>query len=162
VERNPFESVPTHTKGNASRQRFISDEDARKVLDKLPSPEWRLLFALARWGGLRVPSEPAAMTWADVDWQDRRLVVHASKTEHHEGHESRVIPLFPEIAEPLQHVFEDAPAGQVYVLPFVRERTGTALRKPLMATIQRAGLTPWPRLWHNLRASRQTELVRQR
>ena len=25
--------------------------------------------------------------------------------------------------------------------------------------IKRAGVTPWPRLWHNLRASRQTELT---
>jgi len=158
VDRNPFESVPTHTKGNASRQRFISDEDARKVLERLPDPSWRLLFSLARWGGLRVPSEPAALTWADVDWENRRLIVHSPKTAHHEGHESRVLPLFPEIAEPLQEVFDAAPAGQTYVLPFVRERTGTALRKPLMTTIRRAGLTQWPRLWHNLRASRQTEL----
>ena len=28
-----------------------------------------------------------------------------------------------------------------------------------MKIIQRAGLTPWPKLWHNLRSTRQTELA---
>ena len=33
------------------------------------------------------------------------------------------------------------------------------LRTTLMKVIRRAGLQPWPRLFHNLRASRETELV---
>lgn len=32
------------------------------------------------------------------------------------------------------------------------------LRKPLLRAIAAAGVEPWPRLWHNLRASRQSEL----
>jgi len=32
------------------------------------------------------------------------------------------------------------------------------LRTRFEKIIRRAGLTTWPRLWHNLRASRQTEL----
>jgi hypothetical protein len=35
----------------------------------------------------------------------------------------------------------------------------TNLRTQFERIIRRAGLTEWPRLWHNLRASRQTELV---
>src|SRR5262249_44421107 len=37
--------------------------------------------------------------------------------------------------------------------------TNQNLRTPLARIIQRTGLTPWPKLFHNLRASRQTELV---
>lgn len=33
------------------------------------------------------------------------------------------------------------------------------LRTRFEKIIKRAGVTPWPRLWHNLRASRQTELT---
>ena len=33
------------------------------------------------------------------------------------------------------------------------------LRTTFEKIVQRAGLTPWPRLFHNLRASRETELV---
>ena len=99
------------------------------------------------------------MRWGDVDWDRQRLTVRSPKTEHHEGHDRRIIPLFPEIAEPLQQMFDAAPEGEVYVLPFVRNRTGAGLRKPLIAAIERAHLKVWPRLWHNLRASRQTELA---
>ncbi|MEM1214007.1 MAG: hypothetical protein AAGI68_17110 [Planctomycetota bacterium] len=35
-------------------------------------------------------------TWSDVNWQDNRLRVSSSKTAHHVGSASRVIPLFPE------------------------------------------------------------------
>ena len=37
--------------------------------------------------------------------------------------------------------------------------TNQNLRTQLARIIRRAGLTPWPKLFHNLRASRQTELV---
>ena len=33
------------------------------------------------------------------------------------------------------------------------------LRTQLLRIIGRAGLKPWPKLWHNLRSSRQTELA---
>lgn len=123
IRGNPFADVPTTVTGNAERQRYISDLDARLVLGKLPDANWRLLFALARWGGLRTPSEPRQMTWQDVDWDSRRLIVKSPKTEHHAGHAQRTIPLFAEIEEPLREVFEQAPEGSLNVLPFLRGRT---------------------------------------
>ena len=38
-------------------------------------------------------------------------------------------------------------------------RSGANLRTQLTRIIQRAGLVKWPRIWHNMRASRQTELA---
>jgi hypothetical protein len=35
----------------------------------------------------------------------------------------------------------------------------TNLRTQLQKIIKRAGLTPWPKLWQNLRSTRQTELA---
>jgi hypothetical protein len=35
----------------------------------------RTIFALARWGGMRCPSEPAALKWGHVDWKKGRLTV---------------------------------------------------------------------------------------
>lgn len=37
--------------------------------------------------------------------------------------------------------------------------TDASLRKPILAAIDRAGVEPWPRLRHNLRANRQSELL---
>ena len=37
--------------------------------------------------------------------------------------------------------------------------SGANLRTQLTRIIQRPGLVKWPRIWHNMRASRQTELA---
>ena len=64
---------------------FLSREDSEKVLAACPDAEWRLIFALSRFGGLRCPSEHLALRWGDVDWEHNRMTVHSSKTEHYEG-----------------------------------------------------------------------------
>jgi len=112
---------------------------------------------LGRFGGLRTPSESLALRWHDVDWANSRLTIRSPKTEHHHGRGVRVIPIFPEIREPLMEVFELAPEGAEHVI--TRYRSGCGLRPGFRRIIQRAGLQPWPRTWHNLRASRQTELA---
>jgi hypothetical protein len=48
--------------------------------------------------------------------------------------------------------------------PVLKSGAGWAnanLRTRFQKMIRSAGLEPWPRLWHNLRASRQTELADQ-
>jgi len=116
-----------------------------------------LLIALSRFGGLRVPSEALGLRWSDVDWEHNRLTVRSAKTEHHQGHSERIVPLFPEVREHLLAVFEQAEPGAVDVVG--RYRQGCNLNPQLRRIIKRAGLTPWTRTWHNLRASRQTELA---
>jgi len=122
------------------------------------------MFALSRFGGLRCPSEHFALTWDDIDWDKGRMTVHASKTEHHEGGGVRVVPIFPELRPYLDDVYHEAPAGP-HVINRYRDPAQN-LRTQLMKIINRAAravpelkLKPWPRLWHNLRASRQTELA---
>ncbi len=119
-----------------------------------------MLVSLSRFGGLRIPSEMVLLRWADVDWEHGRLTVHSPKTEHHVGGDSRVIPLFPELERPLHECFEQAEPGEEYVITRYRSAASN-LRTQLERIILRAGLTPWPKLWHNMRASRQTELAEQ-
>ncbi len=159
IQQNPFKSkrIPTSLP-KPKQKRYIEAELANKILDQLPNWQWRLLFALARWGGLRVPSEPQRLTWNDVDSCSMRLTVHSPKTEHHVGHEKRVIPIFPELVQPLQEAWDAAAKGQSLVLPMLNDVTGAALRKPLMAAIAAAGGETWEKLWVSLRATRDTEL----
>ena len=42
---------------NKSREHFVSRDVAAQVIAACPDNEWRLIFALARFGGLRTPSE---------------------------------------------------------------------------------------------------------
>ena len=44
-----------------------SRDEAEKVLKACPDAQWKLLFALSRYGGLRCPSEHLALTWGDID-----------------------------------------------------------------------------------------------
>jgi integrase len=128
------------------------------VLDKCPDAQWRLLFALSRYGGLRCPSEHLALTWQDVDWDQGRIHVTCSKTEHHEGRAERFVPIFPELRPYLLEVFEQAEPGTTHVITRYRDRNAN-LRTQLQRIMRKAGLTPWPRLFHNLRSTRQTELT---
>lgn len=154
---NPFEAVP---KSNIStdKHRYITEADAKAVLSKLPGTQWPLLFALARWGGLRI-HEPRLLTWADVQWDENRLLVHCTKTQRYAGHGSRLVPLWPEVLTLLEKRYEEAAEGDEHVLPMLQGRTNASLRKTLQRAITAAGVTEWPRLWHNLRYTRQNELL---
>lgn len=157
IATNPFAELVSSPVGNAARQYFVSREETNAILEKAPDAEWRLIIALSRYGGLRCPSEHLALTWQDVDWAKNRITVRSTKTAKHKGHESRLVPLFPELRPYLEESYELAGAD-----PFViqRQRGEDAnFRTRLKKIVERAGLKPWPRITHNLRASRATELA---
>lgn len=128
------------------------------MLEACPDNEWRLLFALSRYGGLRCPSEPLVLKWADVDWEHNRICVHSPKTEHHPGGESRLIPLFPELRPYLLEAFEQAAEGSEFVISQYRDAKKN-FRTRMERIVKRAGLKPWVKLFQNLRSTRETELA---
>lgn len=155
---NPFADLTAAVQSNWARVYFISREDAQRVLDACPDAQWRLLFALSRFGGLRCPSEHLCLRWCDIDWDRNRMTVQSPKTEHHPGGASRQTPIFPELLPYLREVFEQADEGTEFVITRYRS-TNVNLRTQLMKIIRRAGLKPWPKLFHNLRSTRETELA---
>lgn len=158
IQRNPFEELAANVTANRDRDYFVSREESTAVLDVCPDTEWRVMFALARFGGLRTPSETLRLRWADIDWANNRFTVTSPKTEHHDGKGSRIVPLFPELLPHLREAFELADDGNEFVVTRYRD-AGTNLRTHLQRIIKRAGLTAWPKLWQNLRATRATELA---
>ena len=85
------------------------------------------------------------------------MIVHSPKTEHHEGRDWRVVPIFPELRSYLEQAWDLAEEGEEFVVTKIRSGQSN-LRTTFNKIIKRAGLTPWPKLFQNLRASRQTEL----
>ena len=160
VEANPFDhkDIPRTTKENRARDFFVTREMAAKVLAACPDAERRVIFALSRFGGLRCPSEHLSLKWPDVKWSEGRIVVTSPKTEHHDGKGSREIPLFPELRTHLEELYAEAEDKTGYVINRTRT-TETNLRSIFMRIIEEAGLSPWPKLFHNLRATRETELA---
>ena len=157
IPTNPFHGMESSTKGNRERDFFVTPEMAYKVLDACPDREWRLLFALSRFGGLRCPSEHCKLKLDDVDWSQDRMEVHSPKTEHHDGKTYRWVPLFPELKPFLEECWEAAQPGQKYFVTRLRDPKQNR-RTQLQKIIRRAGLEPWPKLFQNLRSTRQTEL----
>jgi len=159
IPENPMQDVKAAPQDNKSREYFVTVEETAKIIAACPDAEWRLIVALARYGGLRTPSETFALTLDCIDWERGRVRILSPKTECHAGREARYIPLFRELRPHLEAVFDAAEPGTTHVIN--RHRLGSAnLRTQLVRIMDRAGVKPWPRLFQNMRASRETELSR--
>lgn len=155
---NPFQDLKAGSQSNPERLQFIDRAKINKLLDACPSLEWKLLIVLARYGGLRTPSETLALTWNDIDWANNKIMVPSPKGKKH-GKPWRPIPIFPELRLYLDRAWEQAPPRTDRVLSGINQSYHKNMRTQLARIIKRAGLEQWPRLFHNLRASRETELA---
>lgn len=162
IDQNPFDSVRgVSTRSNRDRVAFVRQETIDQLLDSLACPQLRLVVALARYAGLRIPSEALALRWCDVNVERQRLTVYAAKKEHL-GQATRIVPIHPKLAPLLTDAFFAAKRREVYVITRFRERGGALnLRTALTRALDRAGLPRWPKLFVNLRSSYATELIRE-
>jgi integrase len=158
IDVNPFSSMKGWTRTNPSRQAFIDRPTIDRLLEHC-EPDWQLIVALVRYAGLRCPSEVMALRWEWVDFADDRFTVHAPKTEHIERKAYRSVPIFPELRPYLEAAHQRAPDHAEYVVQRSRGRSDKALYSAFKKRLLRAGISPWPKLFVNLRASRETELV---
>jgi integrase len=159
IPESPFSDMRNcNVQANRDRDYFVSRKKIEKALDSCPDAEWCLIIALSRYGGVRTPSETLLLEWTDVDWEHSRMTVHRPKTEHFEGKESRVIPIFRELRPYLDRAFDEAEPGAVHLI--TRYRSSRAnLRTQFQRILRRAGVPAWPKLFQNCRASRATELA---
>ena len=160
ISSNPFEDLRAGSQANPERSFYVTRESIRAVLAECPDDQWRGIIALTRYGGLRCPSEIVGLKWGDVNWERGRLTVRSPKTAGHEGHGVRIVPISLELRPILQDLFDQAEAGMERVIPRLSDPE-VNLRKGLGRIIERAGLTPWPRRFQNLRASCATDWVEQ-
>jgi len=166
IDENPFSEVKIPTTNVSARQRFINREATQKLVDAA-KPTWRMIIALCRFGGLRCPSEVLSLEWRHVDWERNRITVPSPKTDRYDGKATRVVPLFAELRPFLEDAFESAEPGQTHVVGdgHLAKSQGANgwrncnLRTTFLKLVKRAGMEPWPRLFHNLRSSRETELL---
>ena len=170
IPSNPFKGLVQKVAVDDRRNRYIDEETILKVMEYAPDAEWRLIIALWRFAGLRAVSEVLTLKWEDILWDQKEMMVRSPKTEHC-GKGIRRIPFFPHIEECLIDAAEQADEGAVYVvekhaplyLRGKKERTyisrqgniGTRFRKIIL----KAGVVPWGKLIHNLRASFETDLL---
>jgi len=168
ISENPFANVRGQSYTPTKRQYYLTLDDTHRVLE-VANPTWRTIIALSRFAGLRCPSEVLSLKWVDVNLVTGRMIVTSPKTEHLEGKGSRVVPIFPALKPYLEDAAVLAEPGEVYV---VGGKTGATfrasagenwknsnLRTTFEKIIHRAGLVAWPKLFQNLRASCETDLM---
>ena len=134
-------------------------EEYAKLLSACPNQEWRTIMALARMGGLRCPSELQQLRWSDVRWTENRFLVRSPKTERHEGHRERLVPLFPELRTELERHFSLVETKtNEFVLEHFQNKSWD-LYRPFQRIANRAGLGTIVRPFDNMRMSRSNEVL---
>ena len=159
IATNPFADVPCGPQANDSRIVYVSAADVERVIAACPGNDWRLVFALPRFGGVRFPSEVEDLKWSDVDWENNCFTVREKKLEHHPGRGRRVVPIFKALRPHLQRAYRERAAAAVYVLP--RARGGHYLGTQAKRIVKQAGVTVWPKLFVNMRGSCSDDLERE-
>jgi len=167
---NPFADVSATSVLPAERQYYLTDADTAKLL-AASNPTWRTVIALSRFAGLRNPSEVLSLKWEHVNFATGRMTVPSPKTEHHAGRAYRTVPIFARLRPYLDDAYDLAEQGEVYVIGgttgvgyrAASDRPGgwmnANMRTTFLKIVRRAGLQAWPRLFHNLRASCETDLM---
>lgn len=149
LAKSPFISIKGGDESSKNK-RTISPEVSIKVLEACPTAEWKLIFSLARYGGLRCPSEIQVLKWTDIKWDAQKFRIDSPKTGE------RYCPLFPEIRKAFVECKANAPEGEPRCIPWLTSTSN--LRTQFARIISKAGISQWPRLFVNLRSTRRTEL----
>jgi integrase len=159
IPENPFADLSCGHQTNEERIEFIPRETIDRVIAACPDLDWEVIFALARYGGARVPSEIGNMRWTDIDWERNRFTIHSSKTEHHAGRRCRIVPIFPALRPYLERAYRERVPGQEFVVP--RAHGEPNLGTEAKRIIKKAGFEPWEKTFVNLRGSCSDELERE-
>lgn len=164
ISENPFadKSVPKATRPAAEeKRRFVTHEEAMKILEQLDDQEMRTLFAFARWCGTR-QTEPLGIKREHIHrgTSDKPgyVMIPCDKTAKKTGKAFRKCPLFPEVEHELTKLLAGVPAGADYLFQHYRSVGANATSSVLKKAMKRAGLS-WTAPWQNLRRTRATELA---
>ena len=148
--RNPFVGVSGSVEVNLDRQVYIDRKMIYRVMEFCRDDYDRLLFALARFGGLRIPSEIRRLRFCD--FAGNVIQIHPdTKTG------AREVPFLGEIREIFDRIVVNLgknfePADLVF---------GTLgnFRYRFVSAIRASGVEQWEKLFVNLRSSCITDFV---
>jgi integrase len=147
---NPFRELGQGSEANAARNVYISRELFERILNATKDVEFRMLLAMARYAGLRSPSEVTKLQWSTIDLEIDVFTAKAPKTKRHEGREQREIPIFPELKARIL----EAKAHAVGPMMFPRHQiTAAAITSKFTRVLRTIDESLWAKPFVNLRAS---------
>jgi len=167
---NPFEGIAQKPGDPGNRRRYVSVVEAERLIEAAPNVWWRTVIALSRFAGLRCPSEVLSLEWGGIDWARGTMRIISPKTDCHDNAGQRTAPIFARLRPYLDEAWEAASEGQTHVIPeglYLPAANGSHgwngcnLRTTFEKIVRKAGMEVWPRPFHNLRASCESDLVRE-
>ena len=88
-----------------------------------------------------------------------RFLIHSIKTEHIDGKQTRWCPVFPELRSHFEACFDAAEDGEQFVISKRHCMTHRGLTAQYRQILHHAAVPEYPKLFQNLRSTRQTELA---
>lgn len=130
----------------------ITDAGVSQLVEAGNSDQWRSLVALCAWAGMR-RGEALRVGWQDCQWDRHRIRVRLpdGQQDADTKHAERWTLMTPELERVLRECFDRAPEGSAG--PCDGMPTDN-LDRDMGVLIRRAGMVPWPRPFHALRAWR--------
>lgn len=150
IEMCPLRHIKRGSQVNPAKQRYVPRGVVAAVLAACPNDESRLIVTLARYAGLRCPSEMVDLLWRDIELDNNVIRIRSSKLAAYGQKSARDVPITDEVRAALLQVGFGSPDD--HVVPRISSKS-TNMRRMLETAVRRAGLKPWPRLFQNLRAS---------
>jgi hypothetical protein len=148
ISGNSFLGIRRGQRTNEERQYYVERSIINQVLSGCTDDLERLIIVLARYGGLRIPSEIRKLRYGD--FTETLIKIHKdTKTG------ARDVPLFREVKEIFGRL-SGSPNDLIFS-GFLTKDWGAWTM--LADTIERIGLTRWPKLFVNLRSSCITDLA---
>jgi integrase len=153
LAKNPFKDVSGGNEVNLERQVYVERKTICKVMEHCRDDYDRLVLALARFGGLRIPSEVCQLRFSD--FADKVIRIHPeTKTG------AREVPLVGEIREIFDRIVFNLGKDCVPSdLVFVQLGNYGTLRNRIISAIRASGEKQWVKLFVNLRSSCITDFV---
>jgi integrase len=160
ITTNPFAVIRgLRSRGDRTRHKYVTSEEVVRLLEAIPNPEVRAIIALARWNGLRIPSEISDLRWRDIDWEKRRMIIRSPKLARYEDKAERCVAIFPEVFAFLQELRRLRPEASeddnIFSRTFAHR---SSLRMYIDYRCRAAGIKLWPKLFVNLRASHVNDI----
>jgi len=160
LDRNPFKELKVGNEVNPDGQKVIDIVTFEGLIKACPNSTWRVIIALARISGLRLPSELVNLKWEHVNWSEGKILISSPKTKRYGKHQ-RTIPLFSRLEIELAEHFELTGSNSEYVIEQEALRSREAnLRTTFHRIRERAGIPSFPNPFRNLRLSAANDVCR--
>lgn len=161
LERNPFKRLSRPGQHKAENER-VEAETVLRLIDATDNTDQKIILALARFCGIRTPSELTELRWGHIQFgDDPHVLIHSPKTGRYEGKDIRICPLLLRDVDRLLENWKPKGAGKSdFVIENAawRKKKGSANDSWLGKLLKREGVPRWNRLWQSLRESAESDM----